>query len=334
MSTLTRPSVILRDIAQKYPDAWKWYEMFRKERGTGDLPGWPEWCYCPMASAYAIVSGGGDNRLGVESINDVQTLAALAAWRVTQGIYRFDPTLAAAILETPIITLPTEILYRLPEWCVYIEAIESLGIPGFFAYLEFDANTSRQELRFLVDTPDGLGSMILHLNQPTINEAIKGAMEEAQRQAFKAGEIKISETIENIKELMERNITQGISPLLNLVLYLCAENAELGGERPRRPQPTKTKKGLRLFPPDKPRIWDVGFRIGADFRAARLANQESVQIEGVERSSPRPHIRRAHWHTFRVGEKRSGTMLKWLSPILVKISDGEIVPTVREVKKN
>ncbi|MFL9999371.1 hypothetical protein PQR34_49145, partial [Paraburkholderia sediminicola] len=52
----------------------------------------------------------------------VNVLATLAGWRVTQGVYRFDPTLYNALIATPIEgKLPTELLSRLPEWTVYIE---------------------------------------------------------------------------------------------------------------------------------------------------------------------------------------------------------------------
>ena len=82
-------------------------------------------------------------------ISDVARLAALGAWRVTQGIYRFDPDLYLAIIETSVDgDLPHDVLYRMPEWCVYVETpgMLWLGVQlhGFFAHLESDAKSSRR----------------------------------------------------------------------------------------------------------------------------------------------------------------------------------------------
>ena len=51
----------------------------------------------------------------------------------------------------------------------------------------------------------------------------------------------------------------------------------------------------------------------------------------------RPHIRRAHWHTYWVGPMdevypKRKTILKWLPPIPVNVTDVEKLPVVvREV---
>ena len=67
-----------------------------------------------------------------EILLDGPVIAALASWRPTQGIYRFDADLLEAVWQTPLASpstssstsagkLPTELLYHLPEWCPYIE---------------------------------------------------------------------------------------------------------------------------------------------------------------------------------------------------------------------
>ena len=42
----------------------------------------------------------------------------------------------------------------------------------------------------------------------------------------------------------------------------------------------------------------------------------------VHHRSPVTHVRRAHWHTFRVGEGRKKIQVKWLAPVVVN-ADGE-----------
>ncbi|MBK8535200.1 MAG: hypothetical protein IPL59_08705 [Candidatus Competibacteraceae bacterium] len=75
---------------------------------------------------------------------------------MTQGIYRFDPDLYAALIETPLTgDLPDTLLYRLPEWGVYLENARSTytGRPliGVYAHLTHyrDGNI---DLRLLLDS--------------------------------------------------------------------------------------------------------------------------------------------------------------------------------------
>jgi len=324
---LSRPALLLRDIGRRYPNAWKQYDIFRQDNGVSLH--WPDWCYCPMAAAYAIVSDGGslDGQLG--AIGDVQLLAALAAWRVGQGIYRFDPALAEAIKSTPITALPVEVLYRLPEWCVYIEEAHEPGC-GFFAYLESDANSGLPELRILTDPPNQERMPIaLHLDQPTLDLSVAAMLAESRRQMVRLGNTHSAATMPDLVE----NIAEAVTPLLNLVLYLCSEAADLGGERPQRPKPVRTKRGWKMFPPDAPRVWTVGERIGSALRSAHLAEQTGQRETTPDgRQSPRPHVRRAHWHTYRVGPGRSDAIIKWLPPIPINIAGGDIIPTIHEVR--
>jgi len=87
-----RPLKYLGRYGKKYPDVWKLFDQFRVDRGKG-LVDWPNWCFCPLAASYAIVSGGGDNQCTPETVGDVAVLGALSAWRLSQEIYRFDNTL-------------------------------------------------------------------------------------------------------------------------------------------------------------------------------------------------------------------------------------------------
>ena len=53
-------------------------------------------------------------------------------------------------------------------------------------------------------------------------------------------------------------------------------------------------------------------------------------------ASPRPHVRRAHWHSYWVGQKDQpearSVVLKWLPPIPVNVQDaGDLTTTVRDV---
>jgi len=333
----------LRAISKKYPKAWQRIDIFRAGRGK-DLPDWPEWCFLPMAGAYAIINDG-DDILNPAQIADISRLAALAAWRVTQGIYRFDSDLYQEIKSTPVKgKLPIEILFRMPEWCVYIETPDMKSIAGFYAHLEWDVNNHRIELRFLIDDEKiGLYPVPLHLSPGcTLEKSIVDMHAYTMSQADKV--------IKNILDMdnLPQHIANLIEPCLSLLVYLCSVNSDLRASDgrnilPQKPSPKKTKKGVRLFPPQKPTIWETGFRMGAALRTIRNQAKASASRNTEvrkERRSPIPHIRRAHWHSYWRGprkepEKRK-LIVKWMPPIPVGFSMEEVerlVLTVKEVKK-
>ena len=101
-------------------------------------------------------------------------VGTLAAWRATQGIYRFDPTIFDAVWDTSLTAeLPTALLYRLPEWCCYVPVDPARllvpGLPqlqGFYVHLEWDVNTHHTELRFVLDLADDtLVPLPLHVQE-------------------------------------------------------------------------------------------------------------------------------------------------------------------------
>ena len=318
-----RPRDHLALAAKLYPHAWKVSDGLRADRT--DLPRWPDWTYLPMAAWYAIVSGGGDRRVPVSMIGDVGRLAALGAWRVTQGIYRFDPDLYSAVVVTPVAgDIPCDLLFRMPEWCMYIETkgmvVEGSPLHGFWAHLEWDVNARRTELRLLLDTQAALFPVPVHLGAWSLSESL-ARMESTSRAHASSGNLSLPPS--NVTAL-----TTIVEPLLSLLLYLCSQNAEIGGAgRPSKPTPKKTKSGPRLFAPDKARVWDVGVRLGAALRKAYLLAGEG---QGGTHASPRGHIRRAHWHTYVIGKKNAPDIqertVKWLAPISVNLDDLDTLP--------
>jgi len=144
----------LLQAGRDYPTAWQAAEGFRRDKGQQNFD-WPDWCYLPLAGAYAVVSGGGANRVPLHKIGDVSRLGAMMEWRMTQGIYRFDPAVYEAVRDTPLGgELPVQAIMQLPEWCVYVETPDmTLGdrpLYGFWAHLEHDMNAGRIELRLLL----------------------------------------------------------------------------------------------------------------------------------------------------------------------------------------
>lgn len=338
---------ILAVVGRAYPHAWQQVDRMRAARGK-ELPAWPDWCFMPLHGAYAIVSGGVEREVPFERAHHTAIVGALAAWRVTQGIYRFDPALYGALIETPLdADLPRDPLYRLPEWCVYVEtpdqvwtvAGERRPIHGVWAHLDWDERGA-DELRLVLDTATspklaldpmhGCIPVPLILGQGSVADALERVVRSGAEQARRRG-------MDAPADLFDaRALARALWPLVSLLLYLCADDAELGdaSDRPENPAPKRTRGGFRMFPPDAPRMWDVGVRLGAALRAG----YQRAQIEGSEvapsgRSRPRAHVRRAHWHTFLAGTARTERRVRWLPPIPVNVDDIQTLPaTVRRVQ--
>lgn len=317
--TIPRPLNHLISFIKLYPSTSQMVNNFRRRRGK-DLHDWPDWCFMPMAGWYAVVCE--DNQLRSDQILplhlglDVGRLASLATWRYSQGIYQFDADFLAALSDTQILgDMPSEVLYRLPEWCIYIETTgrkwTDAELYGFWAHLEYDINTGRSELRFLIDTENGLLSTTVHLGPWTVTEAVDRAHAEASRHANAAG-LPFNLGINYVQKL-----AANINPLISLLLYICSDAPDIDDERdpgtsPKRPAPRKTKSGWQLFPADKPRFWKVGRQIGGQLRSvADICNDTGRTVK--------VHVRRGHWHGYWTGPRDSERQFiyKWLMPMVV-----------------
>jgi hypothetical protein len=264
-----------------------------------DIATWPEHVYLPMERAAIGLAmwhaQHAPKRLDPMSlVGPASMLAGLATWRVTQGIYRFDPDIYAALVDTPVTgNIPGELFARLPEWCLYLET------PGLKAPL--------------VGTLDAALTQV----EADWREAISRGNTTTRPAATYAAEARAT-----------------FAPILSLLLYLCSDRADLSRPRPSRPTPTKTKQGPRHFPPAAPCTWDVGLRIGAALRHGMTATHDGTLAAATgTHASPRPHIRRAHWHTYLVGAGRTDRRLKWIPPIPINVEDLDQLPaTIHPVR--
>lgn len=335
---LCRPLFNLLKFSNLYPNAWNQADSFRQDRE--ELGDWPVWCFLPLAGWHAIISGG-IGQVPLSRGVDIGRLGALGAWRVTQGIYRFDQNVFEEIAHTPLDgDIPHEILMRMPEWCVYIETPGMiLGkdiLYGFFAHMEWDANDGRYELRLVLDSENSLLPIPLHLGPWSLKESVIKMLEESDKYKLKKlHEISRTDEVGALSNLVE--------PLVSLLLYLCSQNAEIGDGKvlPSNPLPKRTKRGLRMFSPNKPTVWNVGVRMGAALKSVGSHNEFA---QGECHSRQRPHIRRAHWHGYRSGPmtnqngmeiptKERDFTLKWLPPTPINVTSySDIVATIRPVK--
>jgi hypothetical protein len=303
-----------------------------------------------------VASGGGDGRVAFAAAHHPAIITALGTWRMTKGIYRFDPALFDAVLDTPIDgAIPTEHLQRLPEWCVYVDlsgADLDRRLHGAWLHMEYDfARAGQAEFRIVFDcaadprqpfAAAGLEPLAVPL-VGSIDESLEHLARSAKLQAERVGFGLPDDALVDIKAQSE--IVRG---MLALALYLCGEAPDVTRrgtpDMPAKPEPVRTRRaGWQLFPADGPREWDVGVRIGAALRAA-YAREETGGEAAATGRHVRPHVRRAHWHTVLSGRRLrdDGTAipsserraeLRWMPPIAVAIEDADELPAViRPVK--
>lgn len=364
-----RPRAHLNRFSRLYPNIWKYAEQLRfvqkLDRTSMLAQDWPSWCFIPSSIWLLILTrhlmeaspeefaegkpfGETYQVLGREGkYSDLKALQTLGTWRVSQGIYRFDNDVYEALLATELTgSIPCDVLFHLPEWCVYVELQSRpafLGIEAYGFWALLDVNDSGQpSVRISLDTDVDPLSVELQLGDWSISEAVDQYRKYLHERAKSvhpddprvlAGDGRAG--FDALKPVVES--------CMSLLLYLCSESADYdpNGQRPVRPKETRVKKGPpRLFPPDKPRVWDVAVRLGAALRRARAASREPA---GGSHESPRPHIRKAHWHGFRSGPFKSSAgelipaearpfTLKWLPPIPVNVLDTDDLPaTIRPV---
>lgn len=311
-------------LASTFPNVWRNAEKYRRLRGAADLPDWPAECYLPINAssliAYEVMLQG----ITKEKVERIIWLPPLCAWSIGKGIYRFDPTVFESVWETPLEgELPTELLNYMPEWGVYIETPGRtvIGEPlyGFYATLDYDPRFDNKGLHLLVDSLSGLHAVRLPLQQ--------GGLEASVRDYGRKDRTK-----EYAKEM---------GHLVALVLYVCSITAEFrdasGSQRqPGLPIGERAKNGSGLTGTEKPTVWETAYRMGAALRRALRDHENSSAGGGTPHASPRPHIRRAHFHSFWTGrldqpEERK-LILKWIPPIPVKAeTPDDLIPTVKLV---
>lgn len=303
-------------------------EFYDNKYKYGEL--WPDWCGLPMSAVYSIITDGA-NISRAQSVlmarggaTTLQELTASLLWVKSKAIYQYDPDLAKELLSQPMDDkLPVESI-RLPYYCVYIETpipIFSKTALGMFAWMEFDPHSRLPELRLLFLMDDASTTpCTLALVGGTIDDCIAAVVEKSAQRS-KMYNLLGSSLISKVPTYT----AQQIAGAVNLVLYLCSEHSDIPNETIRRSTD-------RYGNPRNARTWDVGIRIGAALRRHKQGGQNSDNAEptSTSKASPRPHIRRAHWHGFWTGPKKGERELKirWMPPIPVKMDGAEDMPTV------
>lgn len=349
-----RPMQHLKWWGQSLPGCWR--ELSAAADAARASKAMAPWCYLPvpLVNAWWMAKlerlPPRDRPAQMLRTPDVLAqLPALGSWRATKGIYRFDDALLEELLETPTKgKLPVELFEALPEWCCYVElgGRKLMGVEAHGVYIHLDDVSSvpgyaAKELRFIVDhvsdwstaspkAPHMTGLLIELVEGATVDEACEGWMRKKVAELERAssmfpGRFDVAATL--------RDYVGVVSRLASLALWLCSQEPEIEGEgTPSRPPLVRKRRKVLHTPVQTvPRGWGVGARIGAKLRDTKARRRGETDTQAGAHASPRPHIRRAHWHTYWTGAGRTNRLLRWVHPILVGASEG-IVPTVHVVE--
>lgn len=324
-----------------------------------------------------------DDMRALSMKNLSERVSVLASWGLTQGIYRFDKTIYDDLFNTPIIgSIPSKLLMQLPEWCIYIETpgfqvFGGKACKGVWVLLDSDLTDSDHRLLVMFDVRLANGAAMdfaitasVPLSAGTLEEVLalyrkdalaepltKPGLDEVMHflssHAPNRSQVRHSLTDHSVYEqevdATLNDLGEALSKVLSLVLYICTQKDVRGANgdtMPKRPTPENTKKGLRVFSPSTPADWDVGVRMGSALRKAleSLDSETADEIKaGRQGHSVRPHIRRHHWHPYRVGRAKDDAgnpiepnkrdlVLHWIPTLPVNaVFDMNIPATIRKV---
>lgn len=321
------------NILSRHHTAIKRISLIESHRAELEADGeWPDWCALPMAAVYSVLCEEyGQERLTIDTVKDLAPLTAAYIWRREKQIFSFDEDLFLTLIKQPFEgTLPSEILLRLPVPCVFVDMpflISENDYSGFFAWIEYDNANKWRELRLLFISEDGT-----HVKSTpcplldTFDNSLLALEESAKRN---------TPDDLDIEDYGLDNIRNTVSHIINVLLYLCAEEPDYD----RKPRKASAKpKYIADKPPRKLSYTVVGQRIGAVIRKGNAEvkerNARTNTQEGRSHASPVAHIRRDHWHRFWTGARDSADrklVLKWIPPVFV-CGNEEIVTTLHRVK--
>lgn len=328
MPLLNYPALMIyRKLEDRFPNVWRLADEVRAKFTKGShLDG----SIFSVAEATLVTKKICTDQ---DEFIDPALVGALVAWRPTKGIFKFNTSLFESLIDTDIKgEIPSNILLRMPSWAVYIETPQTEYMPypvaGFWAFLSrqgkqnelilvahFREGEQADELK--IDCENDVMSFHLPIGNHPVSDLIQ--------MMFRESKLELDQDSLDI-------FTGFISNMLTLLLYLCSEEPDINDFKPATPTIKYFGKNPRLISSKEPMVWDVGIRIGAALDFSRTEDS-SLRNTNESNMPVRPHIRRAHWHSFWVGKKGEQTIrLKWLPPIAVNAKDNDPLPAViREV---
>jgi hypothetical protein len=281
-------------------------------------------------------------------------------WRAAKTVYNFAPEFLRTLAETEDAPIYSDIMMRLPYRDFVMNLPTGSHHDAMFVHIEFDASHGPNDVDTLflivpfkanpnVDNIELCQCMQWCLNGKKLIESYRHN-NDAREQAFQNGTDSATvndATVSNVpgavlseEELQkQREFNAGIEPYLRVAVsaayYLASKNAEIKEVKiPKEKRPVLVSKPGATPKKVNVKTYNVGFVIGKSFEMQLVSGAEYQKstATGTGRTV-RPHVRRAHWHHYWVGEGRTRLEVRWIEPTFV-LPEGkrEIkIATVRRV---
>lgn len=280
----------------------------------------PDWSYpsnlvLPLSVYQEILTEGiPDGELKFKVLVASHSLIYAHQWSKFKQILLFDNDLSLQLIDSDFSeNIPSDLIVeRLPYPCFYVgtPGLETFAVNGFFVHLTKERNDSYYSLRLGFDFAD---YPVASIPVPLLN-TISSSLDEVEKTYNKPF------TPQHLVKLREGKLRDAIRELAEIALkhlyYLLSDNCD-------REIPVTRKNAGKV---KYPTVQKVGYNLGLYFN--RDGSHKESTGTGVSKAS---HIRRGHFHSYRVGKGREKIKVKWLAPILVNRASGEIEGSVKKV---
>lgn len=244
-------------------------------------------------------------------------------WNKTKTIYNFSESFLAALDGTEDSKSYASIFAKMPFPCFAMNLPKNLGVDWCVVYTEpFTTANGKTGTHILVyftydnyrhcgfcHTPceDGANfdKSIMNVQIEKLQEYNGTELDDEERYQAAALQATVSYYV------------------VRACYYLASKNAEI-----KEVKLSKNKRPLvrvlKNEPPKRVNIntYDVGYRIGKAFEQQLRCKKDEIpcseQMQGAPTSrTVRPHVRRAHWHHYWVGEGHTRLEVRWIEPVFV-----------------
>ena len=334
-----QPLQLLNNYTEKSDISWQELDLVRiLYRRQHKLP---DWIYLTNIEAFYAFRCKGITTQEEETDQNFKSqimyisymLSVLASWRISKQVYHFEPEMEELLYSqvSEELLLPVEVLKNMPYSCIYFESpnLYENQFHGFFAC--FDIIEDMELLKFV----------ILHNNGETVNiHSIELKAGQTLKECM-ATLLKIQYNSQDISKKLDYSLSV-VEKMLQLVLYVCAENADIQNADPGRN--TAKPKAIRNIKDKYREIsrWDVGNNVIKRIRNHKKAHNTTASAETdkeenndqttspIERHYVTPHVRRGHWQSYWVGKKDGSEerrlVLRWKHFIYVNADGPDELP--------
>lgn len=248
-------------------------------------------------------------------------------WMLYKQIYKFDSDLLDVLHLEETDAIPVDILGNCPVDTFFLEP------DNMFVRIDKTSKGYLLELASVTENFEILNYRPLLLRS---GESLSGSID-----CLLDDLTKLAPQMET-KELTDRYDSSDFKRVLPQILYLCTQNADIKEqEKPQtknEPAQKKASSPRKKNKSESIKTFDVGVTITRDFAHAKTQVVRTDHDRSTSSSwTQRPHVRRAHWHSFWTGPKSDPMnrklVVRWVPPVFVNKDLGQASPvTVNEIK--